>query len=153
MLRIAAASVLVAGGLAAAAAAQNATSPAPAAHFHHVHLNVTDPAKTIAFYEKCLGAAKTLYRGKAPALLTERSFLLLTAVAQPPRTGPKTAISHFGWAGVTGHDEYEWLKSEGVEFQTPIGQLGNNFGMYFFGPDHELIEIVQERSIPDEIWD
>jgi catechol 2,3-dioxygenase-like lactoylglutathione lyase family enzyme len=134
------ATALVAAALVALPLGAQATPP-PAAHFHHVHLNVTDPAKTVAFYEKYLGASQTLYRGKAPALFTERSFILLTRVAEPPRTGPKTAISHIGWAGVTGHDEYEWLKSQGVEFQTPIGQLGANFGMYFYGPDRELIEI------------
>jgi catechol 2,3-dioxygenase-like lactoylglutathione lyase family enzyme len=136
MLRVAATALLTAL-LTVPLAAQTT----PAAHFHHVHLNVVDPAKTVAFYQKYLGASETLYRGRKPALFTERSFLLLTQVATPPRTGPKTAISHIGWAGVTGHDEYEWLEAQGVEFQTPIGQLGSNFGMYFYGPDRELIEI------------
>ena len=131
---------LVALLLAPPAFAQAETTT-PAAHFHHVHLNVVDRARTIDFYEKHLGATETLYRGKTTALFTERSFLLLTEVEEPPRTGPKTAISHIGWAGVTGHDEYEWLKAQGVEFQTPIGQLGSNYGMYFYGPDRELIEI------------
>lgn len=112
-----------------------------AAHFHHVHLNVTDPEATLEFYQRYLGATEVLYRGLRPALFTERSFLLLNEVDEPPRTGPKTAISHIGWGGVTGQAEYDWLKSQGVEFQTPIGRLGNNYGMYFYGPDRELIEI------------
>ncbi len=40
-----------------------------------------------------------------------------------------------------GFDEFEWLKREGIEFETPIGQLGNNFGMYLYGPDRELVEL------------
>ena len=30
------------------------------AHFHHVHLNVTDPARTIQFYGNVFGATPTM---------------------------------------------------------------------------------------------
>ena len=111
------------------------------AHFHHVRLNVTDPAATIAFYTKNLGAVETQYFGRHPALFTERSFLLLNKVDSPPPFMPHSAVSHIGWASVNGQADYEWLKSQGVEFETPIGKLGNNYGMYFFGPDKELLEL------------
>lgn len=112
-----------------------------AAHFHHVRLNVVDPAKTIEFYTKNLGAVEIKYRSRVPALFTERSFLLLNKAASPPPHLPHSAISHIGWASVNGQADFEWLKSRGVEFETPIGKLGNNYGMYFYGPDKELIEL------------
>ncbi len=111
------------------------------AHFHHVRLNVTDPEATLDFYQRFLGAVEVSYRGLKPALFTERSFLLLNKVEEPARSGPKTAISHIGWAGIDGPNEYEWLESQGVEFQTPVTPLGTNHFMYLYGPDHELIEI------------
>lgn len=121
-------------------AAQESPKPEPA-HFHHVRLNVTDPQKTIDFYKKYFGAVEINYRHKSPALYTERSYILLNKVDEPPPHGPRTAISHIGWAAVEGKAEYEWLKSQGVEFQTHLGQLGNNYGMYVYGPDKELVEL------------
>lgn len=116
-------------------------TPIEPAHFHHVRLNVTDPDKTIDFYTKLLGAVEVRYHNQAPGLFTERSFLLLNKVDEPPPYLPKSAISHIGWASVDGQSDYEWLKSQGVEFETDIGQLGNNYGMYFYGEDKELLEL------------
>ncbi len=111
------------------------------AHFHHVRLNVTDPDKTIAFYKKHLGAVEIEYAGRVPALFTERSFILLNKVDEPPPYLPKSAISHIGWSSVDGPSDYKWLKSQGVEFETDISPLGKNYYMYFFGPDKELVEL------------
>jgi catechol 2,3-dioxygenase-like lactoylglutathione lyase family enzyme len=118
-----------------------AAEDAEPAHFHHVRLNVTDPAATIKFYTKNLGAVEIKYQGRVPALFTERSFLLLNKVDSPPPYLPHSAVSHIGWGSVDGQADYEWLKSQGVEFETPIGKLGNNYGMYFYGPDKELVEL------------
>ncbi len=87
-----------------------AADPPNEAHFHHVHLNVTDPAATIDFYKRHLGAVDIRYRGKVDALFTERSYFLLNKVDEPPRNAPTTALMHIGWAGVDGPNEYEWLK-------------------------------------------
>ena len=111
------------------------------ANFHHVHLNVTDPAKSVAFYEKYFGAVGIKYYDKAPALFVERSFILLNPVDTPPPYMPHTAISHIGWSTVDGHSSFKWLQEQGVEFETPIGQLGANYGMYVYGPDKELAEL------------
>jgi catechol 2,3-dioxygenase-like lactoylglutathione lyase family enzyme len=112
----------------------------PTAHFHHVHLNVTNPAKTVAFYKRICGAVGIQYHDKEPALFVERSFILLNKVDEAPPWEPHTALSHMGWATVDGQSQYEWLKAQKVDFETEIGQLGNNYGMYIYGPDKELIE-------------
>lgn len=131
--------LLILGFLPASLTAQPAA--VEPAHFHHVRLNVTDPGKTLGFYKRFFGAVEVKYRGVVPALFTERSYILLNKVDAPPPSGPRTALSHIGWAAVTGKDEYEWLKKQGVEFQTHLGQLGNDFGMYVYGPDKELVEL------------
>lgn len=114
---------------------------AEAAHFHHVRLNVTDRDASIEFYRKMLGAVEIKYADLVPAVFTERSFILFNVVDDAPPYMPHSAISHIGWASVDGQADFEWLKSQGVEFETEIGQLGNNFGMYFYGPDKELVEL------------
>jgi catechol 2,3-dioxygenase-like lactoylglutathione lyase family enzyme len=111
------------------------------AHFHHVHLNVVDRAKTLAYYERLLGAVEVSYRDREPALFVERSFLLLNEVEKPAPAAPTTVVQHIGWAGVDGPNEFAWFESQEVEFQTPIGQLGGNYGWYMAGPDEELVEI------------
>ena len=114
-----------------------------AAHFHHVHLNVTDPARTIQFYSKVFGAVPTKFGGVSDALFTERSFILLRKVDAPPPSELQSGIWHIGWGGVDVANEYEWLKKKGVPFHTPLTPLRgpDNYYMYISGPDRELIEI------------
>ena len=113
------------------------------ARFHHVHLNVTDTAKSIKFYERVFGATRTKYRGVADALFTEKSFILLNKVETPPDSKLNTGIWHIGWGGVDVKNEYEWWKSHDVDIHTPLSPLPgkDNYYMYISGPDKELIEI------------
>ena len=112
-----------------------------AAHFHHVHLNVTDPKATIAFYKKFFGANEVRYRGLSDALFSEKSFILLTKVPTAPPIGLGTSLWHIGWAGVDGPSEFAWRTKEGIGVQTPATPFGSNYYMYFWGPDREVIEI------------
>ena len=147
---------------------------APAAHFHHVHLNATDPKATIAFYKKFFGANDVRYRGLSDGLFSEKSFILLTKVTTPPPIGLGTSLWHIGWAGVDGPSEFAWRTKEGIGVQTPVTPFGSNYYMYFWGPDHEvieiwtasngltsffvrgpdglLVEIVAEAPVPEGIW-
>lgn len=111
------------------------------ARFHHVHLNVKSAEESIKFYTKFFGGLEIKFHDKSPAIFTERSFILFTEVTEPPRTGPVTALSHIGWATTDGPATFEWLKKQGAEFQTEIGRLGADYGMYIFGPDRELVEV------------
>ncbi len=122
----------------------DAAEPWPAAsraHFHHVHLNVTDPKATIAFYKKFFGASDVSYRGLSDGLFTEKSFILLTQVQTAPPTNMGTSLWHIGWAGVEGESEFAWRTREGIGVQTPATPFGRNFYMYFWGPNREVIEI------------
>lgn len=131
--------VLVAIGGAAATGPSRAAEES--AHFHHIHLNVVDPAKTIDFYKKFFGAVPTKFRGVADAVLTDRSFILLNKVGSPPPWEMNNAIYHIGWGGVDGPSDFKWRDEGGIEWETTLNSLGPNHYMYAYGPDKEVIEV------------
>ncbi|HVR31023.1 MAG TPA: VOC family protein [Thermoanaerobaculia bacterium] len=134
--------ILVAGAAGAppAAAAEPAIGAEPA-HFHHVHLNVVDPARSIDFYRRIFGGVPLRFRYAADAVFTERSFLLFERVERPAPGAPESGIWHIGWGGVDVPREYEWLLAQGVEIHTPLYALGDGHVVYLLGPDRELIEV------------
>ena len=111
------------------------------AHFHHVHLNVEDPAQTIAYYKKYFGANDVKFHGVSDALFTEKSFILLKEVDTAPVSNLGTSLWHIGWARIDGPSEFKWRVDQGIDVQTPITPLGSNFYMYFWGPSKEVVEV------------
>lgn len=111
------------------------------ANFHHVHLNVTNPAETIDFYTRNFSAISIKYANRVEALFTERSFILLNKVDSPPPSALESGIWHIGWGGKDVPNEAKWLKSQGVRVHTPIYKLGSGYVTYWFGPDEEVIEV------------
>ena len=110
-------------------------------NFHHVHLNVTDRDSTIAYYKKYFGATQVKYRNKVDALFTEKSFLLINLVDTAPSSHLGSSLWHIGWSGVDGQSEFDWRVNEGIAVHTGITPLGDNFWMYFLGPEKEVIEV------------
>ena len=131
----------ICAALAVCFAGVSSIAAAEAANFHHIHLNVVDPAKTIDYYKKFFSGVSVSYRGKADAILTDRSFLLLNKVDQPAPWEMVTGIYHIGWGGVDGPSDYEWRNREGVQWETPLTPLGDNYYMYAYGPDKEVVEV------------
>ena len=69
----------------------------PAPHFHHLHLNSTNPGEAIDFYTRQFpSTVKTVVAG-LPALKTGAVYVLFNRVTSPPPTGPQSALWHFGW--------------------------------------------------------
>ncbi|MEH1009538.1 VOC family protein [Winogradskyella sp. ECml5-4] len=110
-------------------------------NFHHIHLNVTDRDSTIAYYQKYFGATQIKYRERVDALFTEKSFLLMNLVDTAPSTHLGSSLWHIGWSGVDGQSEFDWRVNEGIAVHTNITPLGDNFWMYFLGPEKEVIEV------------
>jgi len=127
--------------LAAIAPVERAGAQDEPAHFHHVHLNVVDPDATIQFYRRYFSAVPIQYRQRAPALLTDRSFLLLTKVETRAPKLERTALWHIGWGGVDGPAEFEYRQKAGLRFETPVTPLGNQYYFYVYGPDDEVVEV------------
>src|SRR5438046_5942797 len=70
-------------------------------HFHHLHLNSTNPAAAAAYYPKpfAQSATKATFNG-FDAVKTGNIYRLFTKVNTTPQnelTGPQTSIWHFGW--------------------------------------------------------
>lgn len=87
-------------------------------HFHHVHLNSTDPKAAAAYYPKpfALSATVTTFNG-FEAVKTGNIYLLFTKVAAPPEyelTGPQTSVWHFGWNTPNSRQYNEKFRAMGL---------------------------------------
>ena len=111
------------------------------ARFHHVHLNVTNPEKTIEFYRTILSAEPIKFRGLSDALYMGRAFILMNKVDAAPPAWPTTALWHIGWGGVDMKSEYKWLQSQNVDIVVPLYPLGRGFVTYIRDPDEAWIEV------------
>lgn len=107
----------------------------PAARFHHIHLNSTDPKAALEFYNSKFD----MHAG--------RTALLFNKVAAAPASDIASAIWHFGWGAEDMKAAYRKQIESGTKFHTPltdISKLANVPGFYYAyvdGPDHALIEL------------
>jgi len=112
------------------------------AHFHHLHLNSTDPEGAIKFYTSKFDCERARFAGLMDAVWAQSSWLLFNKVAQPPAWEPISAIWHFGWGAEDMQATYKKQVDSGTQFFTPMTQLGPNFYYaYVQSPDRALIEL------------
>jgi catechol 2,3-dioxygenase-like lactoylglutathione lyase family enzyme len=122
----------------------------PLAHFHHVHLNSTDPAAAIEFYTHHFDCEKASYRGQ-DAVWAQKSWLLFNKVSSAAPSEVLSTIWHIGWGAEDMPATYRKMLDMGTLFQTPITDisgLANVQGFYYAyvdGPGHELIELNTAR--------
>ncbi len=125
---------------------------APAAHFHHLHLNSTDPAAAIRFYTSKLESEQRKFAGAEDAVLAHNVWLLFNKVAAAPKSEITSSIWHMGWGGGDNMQAtYQKQVDSGTKFFVPItdisdqcdGKGGNGrfFFSYIDAPDHALIEL------------
>src|ERR1044071_4346712 len=127
------------------------TAPIAPAHFHHLHLNTTDPAAAINFYTSKFDCEKARFAGVMDAVWAQKSWLLFTKVSAPPPWELTSAIWHFGWGAEDMKATYQEQLDMGTKFFTPltdISDIGGNRGAtglfyyaYVESPDHGLIEL------------
>jgi catechol 2,3-dioxygenase-like lactoylglutathione lyase family enzyme len=114
----------------------------PAAHFHHLHLNSTDPAAAIKFYTSKFDCEKGRFAGLVDAVWAQKSWLLFTKVNSPPPWELTSAVWHFGWGAEDMPATYQKQLESGTRFFTPLTQLSANFYYaYVESPDRALIEL------------
>ncbi len=118
-------------------------------HFHHAHLNSTDPQGAMAWYLEHLSAEKAKLGGE-DALWTQQSWLLFNKVKQPPPYDIVSPLFHIGWGAEDMKAEFERQIKLGTTFSVALtdavelfgsGQRDRNFFMYLYGPDHVTIEV------------
>ena len=93
--------LIIAAVVAVAPRAQQPAGSVEPLHFHHIHLNSTDPKAAAAYYPRpfALSATATTFNG-FEAVKTGNVYILFTKVASTPQnelTGPQTSVWHFGW--------------------------------------------------------
>src|SRR5262245_42740075 len=130
---------------------QEAPPPPPIAHFHHLHLNTTDPAAAINFYSSKFDSEKGRFAGVMDAVWAQKSWMLFTKVSTPPPWQLTSAVWHFGWGAEDMKATYQKQLDSGTKFFTPltdisdIGGRQGATGMFYYayveGPDHALIEL------------
>lgn len=126
-------------------------APTNEAHFHHLHLNTVDPKAAIDFYTSKFDSEKGKFAGLMDAVWSQKSWMLFTKVATPPKWELDSAIWHFGWGAENMKAEYEQQQKLGTKFFTPltdISDIGGNAGAkdlfyyaYVESPDKALIEL------------
>jgi predicted enzyme related to lactoylglutathione lyase len=118
----------------------------PAVHFHHVHINSTDPAAAIEFYTHHFDCEKSSYHGQ-DAVWAQKSWLLFNKVSNAAPFEVVSAIWHIGWGAEDMPATYRKQLDMDTAFQTPITDISglanspNFFYAYVDGPGHELIEL------------
>ena len=131
---------------------QEATPPPALAHFHHLHLNATDPAAAINFYTSKFDCEKGKFAGLLDGVWAQKSWMLFTKVSAPPPWELTSAIWHFGWGAEDMKATYQKQLDSGTKFFTPLtdisdiggrnpGATGLFYYAYVEGPDRALIEL------------
>ena len=120
------------------------------AHFHHLHLNATDPAADIQFYTTKFEGERGTLAGVLEGVWAHKAWILFAKVNTPPASDITSTIWHFGWGAEDMKAAYRKQLDSGTKFETPITDIsdiggGTRMGVFFYayvdGPDHALIEL------------
>src|SRR6516225_5556030 len=103
-------------------------APAPLAHFHHVHLNTTDPAAAIAFYTAKFDCQKARFNGTIDAVWAQKSWMFFDKVSSPPKSEVTSAIWHWGWGAEDMKATYQKQVDSGTKFETPLTDISDIAG-------------------------
>lgn|SRR5436853_1471373 len=145
--RVFIAATLVSIAFAGIAASRNQAPPASVAHFHHLHLNTTDPAAAINFYTSKFDCEKAKFAGLLDAVWAQKSWLLFNKVKDAPPWELTSAIWHFGWGAEDMKTTYQKQLDSGTKFFAPLTDISdlarvpNFYFAYVESPDHALIEL------------
>jgi catechol 2,3-dioxygenase-like lactoylglutathione lyase family enzyme len=121
----------------------------PSAHFHHLHLNTTDPASAIKFYTSKFDCEQRRFLDQ-DAVWAQQSWLLFNKVKTAPPWQLTSAIWHFGWGAEDMKTAYQKQIESGTKFFTPLTDIsdilgGTSSGRFFYAyvetPDHGLVEL------------
>ena len=117
-------------------------------HFHHVHVNSTDPDASIAFYSAKFDCEKATGPDGRDAIRAQKSWVLFNRVAKRPPSEILSGIWHIGW-GAEDMPAATKATRLGNTFETPLTDIselaglakGRFFYAYVDGPNQELIEL------------
>jgi len=128
------------------------------AHFHHVHLNATDPATAIEFYTskfKARKESKRLYRDVqiAPAafVMADHVSMIIYPVEYPGGTFVSTrgrVIDHLGFSVDDLDATLARMRNEGIKVTTEPRSIADGRIKFALleGPDQVAIELIQDST-------
>src|SRR5215510_14884792 len=99
--------------------------PMPEAHFHHLHLNTTDPKAAIEFYTSKFDCEKARFAGLLDGVWAQKSWILFNKVEKAPPWELTSAIWHFGWGAEDMKATYEKHVAAGTKFFTPLTYISD----------------------------
>lgn len=140
-------------------------------NFEHIHLLATDVDDTMAWFEKYLGLKPESKKAeiwpnglfKWNKIFTNNINIMVNGKPNQQRTwfpssGFKstkgTAIDHIAFSFEDIQSVYDKMKLDNLEIMESI-KVDPLYGLrsfYVTGPDKLLIEIVEEKPIPEGIW-
>ena len=121
----------------------------PSAHFHHLHLNTTDPIGAIKFYTSKFDCEERQFLDQ-DAVWAQQSWLLFNKVKTEPPWQLTSAIWHFGWGAEDMKAAYQKQLELGTKFFTTLTDIsdilgGTSTGRFFYAyvetPEHGLVEL------------
>lgn len=139
--------------------------------FEHIHLFATNVDETMAWFKENLGLSPVFQKAEPWANgLFKWNYMLVDNIniyvyGKPNSDRPwwpqefkkteGTALDHIAFSFREIESVYDTMKSDGVEIIAHIKTDETHGIKSFFirGPNRLLIEIVEEKPIPDGIWD
>src|SRR5262249_58222965 len=115
-------------------AAQEASRPMPVAYFHHILLNVPDPAAAIAFYTRKFDCERAKFAGLLEGVWAQKSWLLFNKVKHAPPWELTSGIWHFGWGAEDMKATYEKQLASGTKFVAPLAAISDGARLPPFFP-------------------
>jgi catechol 2,3-dioxygenase-like lactoylglutathione lyase family enzyme len=113
--------------------------------FHHVHLNVPDPAKVLSWYQDAFGGERAKLKGRIDGLRYGGVWLLANAspAGEKPDGSAGRAIYNLAWTVPSTDDAVAALKAKGLKVTVEPRSLPTVRYAFVEDPNGILIEFIQ----------
>src|SRR2546423_5461981 len=98
----------------------------PPAHFHHIHLNATEPAAAIDFYTSKFDCEKAKFAGEWDGVWAQKAWILFNKVPGPPPSAITSGIWHFGWGAEDMKSAYQKQVDSGTKLDRKSTRLNSS---------------------------
>jgi catechol 2,3-dioxygenase-like lactoylglutathione lyase family enzyme len=113
--------------------------------FHHVHLNVPDPAKVLSWYQDAFGGERAKLKGRIDGLRYGGVWLLANAspAGEKPDGSAGRTIYNLAWTVPSADDAVAALKANGLKVTVEPRSLPTVRYAFVEDPNGILIEFIQ----------
>jgi catechol 2,3-dioxygenase-like lactoylglutathione lyase family enzyme len=117
--------------------------------FHHIHLNSTDPAATLTWYEQSFGGQRAKLKDRIDGLLFDNIWLLVSKYNEQgrPAATHDRAIDHISFSMSNLEQAVANMKARGVQIeQAPqVPEQGHSDAKraFIMGPDRVTVALIE----------